>query len=225
MKGAAIVAAGGLGSRLNQDVPKQLLLLGGLPLFLWSVLALEKVERIHEIVLVVPGGGMPDFQKAAQGVSKLKWTTGGARRQDSVRHGLDIVTAALEVVLVHDAARPFISPQLVDLLIDTASERGAAIPVTPVTETLKEISHAQVIRTVDRSRIFCAQTPQVFRREALVRVFQSVPQDRVWTDEASMFEFVGLPVAAVAGDKRNIKITYPEDFQYAEHLLGQIQKG
>ena len=221
MKCAAIVAAGGAGSRLNREIPKQLLPLGGKPLFLWCLQVFRKVPRIQEIVVAVPAARMAEFQEAAGDLPAIRWTAGGARRQDSVRAGLEVVSPNMEIVLVHDAARPFITPQLVNLLIDTTGEHAAAIPVTPVADTLKEISHSRVVRTMDRSQVVCAQTPQVFRREALQRVFQSMPQDQVWTDEASMLEAAGVPVAVIAGDKRNIKITYPEDFQYAEYLLRQ----
>lgn len=219
MKCAAILAAGGSGSRASADIPKQLLPLGGRPLFVWSLNVLGKVERIREIVVAVPSGRTDQFQKAARGIPNVKWTVGGARRQDSVMAGLRAVSSDMEIILVHDAARPFITPQLLDLLIEAAAERGAAIPVAPVTETLKEVSHSRVIGTVDRSRIFCAQTPQAFRYEVLLRVFESVPQDREWTDEASMCESAGVSVTAVAGDRRNIKITYAGDFEYAEYLL------
>ncbi|MBI3939997.1 MAG: 2-C-methyl-D-erythritol 4-phosphate cytidylyltransferase [Acidobacteria bacterium] len=224
MKCAAIVAAGGSGSRLNPDTPKQLLPFGGCPLFLWSVNVFLKVKRITEIAVAVPADRIAQFQQAAQGIPNILWATGGVRRQDSVRAGLRATSSDLDVVLVHDAARPLITPQLVDLLIDTAHQYGAAIPVTPVTETLKAVLHSRVVRTLDRSGIFCAQTPQAFHREMLQRVFESVPPEQNWTDEASMLEFLGLPVAVIPGDRRNIKITYPEDFQYAECLLGQTSK-
>ena len=219
MKCAAIVAAGGSGSRLNPEIPKQLLSLAGKPLFLWCLHVLAGVSRVQEIVVAVPPDRSAEFQRAAADLPDIRWTIGGARRQDSVRAALEAVSADVEMILVHDAARPLITQQLVDLLIDTAAEHEAAIPVTPAAETLKEIAHGLVVRTLDRSRTFCAQTPQAFRREILERTFRSLPQDQVWTDEASMLEAAGVPVAVVAGDKRNIKVTYPEDFQYAEYLL------
>jgi 2-C-methyl-D-erythritol 4-phosphate cytidylyltransferase len=183
--------------------------------------AFRKVERLIEIVIAVPADRAGQFQAAARDMGDIRWAIGGARRQDSVRAGLEACSAAVDYVLVHDAARPFITPQMVDLLIDTAHEYGAAIPVTPVAETLKEVSHGRVIQTVDRGRIFFSQTPQAFRRNLLHRGFESTPQDSTWTDEASMLESLGIPVATVPGDKRNVKITYPEDFQYAEYLIGR----
>ncbi|HEY2931385.1 MAG TPA: 2-C-methyl-D-erythritol 4-phosphate cytidylyltransferase [Acidobacteriota bacterium] len=219
MNCAAIIAAAGSGSRLGSSDPKQLLLLGNIPLFLWSVRAFRRVPAVTRIIMVVPGQRMNDFRRVAQASQNLTWVEGGLRRQDSVRAGLGAVGEETDVVLVHDAARPFVTPRLVELLIDGAWRHGAAIPIAPVTESLKRVSEGQVVQTVERSGLFLAQTPQAFRREMLRKVFSSVPGERTWTDEASMFEYAGLSVVAVEGDYRNIKITYPEDLKYAEFLL------
>ncbi|HEV8131699.1 MAG TPA: 2-C-methyl-D-erythritol 4-phosphate cytidylyltransferase [Acidobacteriota bacterium] len=221
MNCAAIIAAAGSGSRAHLDIPKQLLPLGGKPLFLWSLRIFEKLERVREVFLVVPEGKNGEFQKAIAENSPVKLVAGGDRRQDSVLAGLNQVSRDVDIVLVHDAARPFINAALVNALIDTAVQQGAAIPIAPVSETLKEVSHGRVIQTLDRGSIYRAQTPQVFQKEILLNVFRSVPQERVWTDEASMLESAGIPVAAVPGDERNIKITYLEDFHYAEYLLSR----
>ena len=221
MKCAAIVVAAGSGSRIKSEIPKQLRRLGGIPLFLWSLRVFQKMERVNEILLVVPRDKTGAFRELLPDGLAVKWVAGGPRRQDSVRAGLEVVSRDVQMVLIHDAARPFFSPQMVDRLIDTAAEQDAAIPVAPVSETLKEVSQGRVVRTLSRENIFRAQTPQAFRRQALMEIFQSVPQERTWTDEASMFEFAGVPVAAVEGDQRNIKITFAEDFHYAEYLLSQ----
>ncbi|HEY3131125.1 MAG TPA: 2-C-methyl-D-erythritol 4-phosphate cytidylyltransferase [Acidobacteriota bacterium] len=223
MKCSAVVVAAGSGSRIKSEIPKQLLHLGGIPLFLWSLHVFQKMEKVNEILLVVPRDKAGNFRELLPDGSEVKWVTGGPRRQDSVKAGLERVSLDAQIVLIHDAARPFFSPQLVDRLIDSAAEQGASIPVAPVSETLKEVSQGRVIRTLSREQIYRAQTPQAFRREILIEIFQSVPQDRTWTDEASMLEFAGVPVAAVQGDQRNIKITLAEDFHYAEYLLSQMK--
>ena len=222
MKCATIVAAGGYGSRFSAGTPKQLIPLGGRPLFVWCLRVFEQVKAVREIVVVVPPGLHAEFCEAARGIARLKWAAGGARRQDSVRAGLEAVSEDVEIVLVHDAARPFISLSMVEHLVEAAAHYGAAIPVAPVVETLKEVVAERVVATVDRSRIFCAQTPQAFRRELLASLFDAAPQDQVWTDESSMAEFLGVAVAAVPGERRNIKITYPEDLRYAEYLAAEI---
>jgi 2-C-methyl-D-erythritol 4-phosphate cytidylyltransferase len=219
-KCAALVAAGGTGSRVGAGLPKQLVPLLDKPLFVWCLEVFLQVERIVEIVVAVPAGYEGEFQRAASGIARIKWVRGGARRQDSVRAALGLVSAGVDLVMVHDAARPLITSALICRLIDAADVHGAAIPVLPVAETLKQVDGERVIATVDRRGLFSAQTPQAFRTQILKQAFESVPGDLNWTDESSMAEAAGIGVAAVPGELRNIKVTFQEDFNLAAHLLG-----
>jgi 2-C-methyl-D-erythritol 4-phosphate cytidylyltransferase len=138
-----------------------------------------------------------------------------------VRAGLDALPAGFDgVVLVHDAARPLVTVELVEAVVHAAQEHGAAIPVVPVADTIKEIGGGRVTATVDRERLAAAQTPQGFRREVLVRAYESAFADGiVLTDESMAVERLGLPVACVPGSPRNRKLTAADDLAWAERVL------
>jgi 2-C-methyl-D-erythritol 4-phosphate cytidylyltransferase/2-C-methyl-D-erythritol 2,4-cyclodiphosphate synthase len=152
---------------------------------------------------------------------------GGERRQDSVREGMKQAPAGFDgVVLVHDAARPFAEPALIEAVIDAASEHGAALPLLPVVDTIKRAVGDRVAETVDRSTLFGAQTPQGFRFDLLSRAYERAGQDAVTlTDEAMAVERIGATVAAVAGSARNQKITTPDDLAAAEDRLRRESGG
>lgn len=222
MKVAAIVVAGGAGTRVGGPVPKQFLPLAGRPILEWTVAALAASPRIEGIVLALPPAA-PDAVKALyRGAEKVIGVVeGGDERQDSVRNALAAVPAEAEVVLVHDAARPFVSPDLLARCVDRALEHGAVVPVVPVRDTVKEWDgDRETLVTRDRSVLFRAQTPQAFRagilREAFVRAAAS---GRTGTDDAALVEAAGYPVVPIPGDEGNIKITVPEDLRMAEGLL------
>jgi len=146
---------------------------------------------------------------------------GGDRRQDSVWQGFRLLaTAAPEVVLVHDGARPLVTAGLISRVIAAARADGAAVPVLAVEDTIKEVREGRVAATIDRTFLARAQTPQGFRYDILKRALDAARKDRfTGTDEAALVERAGLPVTAVAGDPRNIKITTPVDIPIAEALL------
>ncbi len=213
---AVIIAAGGRGTRLGADVPKQWLTVGDRTILARSVAAFDTHPRVNEIVIVLPEGHLAE---APPTIKPGRVVTGGARRQDSVASGFAAVSRAADVVLVHDAARPFVEAGLIDRTIDAAWETGAAIAAIPVHDTVKQArwegDRPIVERTLERERIFLAQTPQGFRREVLAAAIERGATMLEASDEAGLVESTGHPVRLVAGDARNVKITTPADLARA----------
>ncbi len=224
-KVAAIIAAGGRGTRMGGERPKQHLLLGGLTILQRTVAAFDRSERIDEIVLVVPRGpstGAPEVT-IAHG-TPLRIVVGGARRQDSVALGFAAVSADCSVVVIHDAARPFCASEVIARAIDAAERHGAAIAAIETYDTVKQLAPDTddgrfVGRTVARETIVLAQTPQAFRRDVLVDAIRLGRGGVDATDEASLAERAGHRVALVDGDPRNIKITTPDDLTTAKQIV------
>ena len=222
MNVAAIIAAGGRGARLGADRPKQFLDLGGRSILELSVAALAASDRITEIVVALPAehvdaGGTA--LKAAIG-RPITVVAGGVRRQDSVANAFAKTAKDADIILIHDAARPFVTREVIDRAIDGAKSHGAAIAAVGVRDTVKQAGEARpdgarLIRaTISRDTVFLAQTPQAFRRELLARALDE-GKDVDATDEAMLVERLGLPVHVVEGDPKNVKITTPQDLDHA----------
>ena len=218
----AIVVAGGDGRRMGGDLPKQFLPLGGRPLLDRTLSAIAASARVDGIVLVLP----PTFPEEGKGsyrsVEKvLAVVDGGEQRQDSVRNALAAVPEDAEVILVHDAVRPFVSEELLERCVELAREHGAVVPVVPVRDTVKQWDRGErTLRTRDRSELMLAQTPQGFRAGILRDACRKAQEEgRQGTDDASLVESAGYPVIPVPGEEANIKITIPEDLRMAEGLL------
>jgi 2-C-methyl-D-erythritol 4-phosphate cytidylyltransferase/2-C-methyl-D-erythritol 2,4-cyclodiphosphate synthase len=222
MSVAVIIVAAGRGARLGAAVPKQLLEVGGQSILRRSVAAFDSHPRVSEIVVVLPD------DLVASGASLIGPTvrptqvvSGGARRQDSVRAGLSSVSDAADLVLVHDAVRPFADAGLIDRVIAGAAEAGAAVPAIPARDTVKRVDRDRglVRETIPRDEIWLAQTPQGFRRAVLADAVARGERDAEATDEAMLAERAGHPVRVVAGDARNVKITTAEDLLAARAAL------
>jgi 2-C-methyl-D-erythritol 4-phosphate cytidylyltransferase/2-C-methyl-D-erythritol 2,4-cyclodiphosphate synthase len=213
---SVIIAAGGRGTRLGGDLPKQWLMVGGRTLLDLSIAAFDSHSHVDEIVVVVPAG-LEDRVPARAG-KPLFVVSGGPRRQDSVANGFARVSADAGIVLVHDAARPFVGADVIDRTIEAAWESGAAIAALPVHDTVKRARFdgpaALVAETLPRESIFLAQTPQGFRREVLAAAIE-IGRTRSATDEAGLVEQTGQPVRLVAGDTANVKITTGADLDRA----------
>ena len=218
-----IVAAGGRGTRLHGDVPKPLRLSAGRTILERSIEPFDDVEQVQEIVVVLP----PDLVSDPPAVLRrfrtpLKLVRGGVRRQDSVSAGLDALTLAIDVVVVHDAARPFCTADLIGRTVDAAAESGAAIAALPAHDTIKEgklASAVTVVRsTLSRERIFLAQTPQAFRFDVLRQAVAAGRNGVEMTDEAALVEHAGHQVRLVEGEPRNMKITTEADLALAREL-------
>jgi 2-C-methyl-D-erythritol 4-phosphate cytidylyltransferase len=222
METLAILVAAGRGERMGAGRPKAFLSLGGQTLLERSARALGAAPSVSGVVAVVPPETIEEASGLVEGLAKpCQVVAGGARRQDSVQAGLAALpTGFAGLVLVHDAARPLVSVEVVEAVVRGAREHGAAIPVVPVADTIKEVGDGRVLSTVDRERLAAAQTPQGFRLDVLSRAYTSAFADGVTvTDESMAVERLGLPVACVPGAPRNRKLTTAEDMAWAERVL------
>lgn len=219
MSGAsAIIVAAGAGTRFGEM--KQFAYLRAKPVLEWTLEKFQAHEGVDAIVLVLPDE--QDLKHYRMRYAKIvEIVRGGEKRQDSVWQGFrTLAPSTPEVVLVHDGARPLVSAELISRVIAAARADGAAVPVLPIEDTIKEVREGRVAATVDRTLLVRAQTPQGFRFDVLTKALDAARRDRfTGTDEASLVERIGLTVAAVAGDPRNIKITTPVDIPIAEALL------
>lgn len=219
---SALIAAGGRGLRLGADRPKQFLEVGGRSMLEASVQALAASDRINEIIVALPEDHLADVRKAWSGTAKpITFVAGGPRRQDSVANAFASSSPRADVILIHDAARPFVTPDVIGRAIDGARTHGAAIAAIAVRDTVKQAGEAvgdgsrPVRVTIPRESVFLAQTPQAFRRDVLARALEEGRSVDA-TDEAMLVERLGLPVHVVEGDPRNVKITTPGDLAAAQ---------
>ncbi|WGM31106.1 bifunctional 2-C-methyl-D-erythritol 4-phosphate cytidylyltransferase/2-C-methyl-D-erythritol 2,4-cyclodiphosphate synthase [Brevundimonas sp. NIBR11] len=218
MSFAAIVVAAGSGSRAGGD--KQWRLLGGRPVVRWSVEALLNAAA-EEVVVVVAPDGLDRAAEALAGLEGWRAVVGGAERADSVRAGLEALSGAADrPVLVHDAARPFLSGEVIRRLLDALQGADGAIAALPVSDTLKR-GDERIETTVDRAGLWRAQTPQAFCADRLRAAYGAWPEGSAATDDAAVVENDGGVVRLVEGDPRLIKLTYPEDFAMAEALIAR----
>lgn len=221
METLAILVAAGRGERMGAGRPKAFLAVAGQTLLVRSARAMRAASCVGTIVAVVPADEMDSARSLLDAsVPGCRVVAGGARRQDSVQAGLDAAPEWQGVVLVHDAARPFVTPEVVEAVARAASDAGAAIPVVPLADTVKEVDGTRVARTLDRDRLAAAQTPQGFRRDVLARAYARAYEDGATvTDESMAVERLGLPVACVPGAAANRKLTTPADLAWAESVL------
>jgi 2-C-methyl-D-erythritol 4-phosphate cytidylyltransferase / 2-C-methyl-D-erythritol 2,4-cyclodiphosphate synthase len=212
----AIIAAGGRGERFGAGQPKQLLTLGGQTILERSVGAFLAHASVDEVVVALPAALAAHPPTYLTGTAKpLRVVAGGARRQDSVAAAFAAVSDRSDVVVIHDAARPFVSADLIARTIAAAGESGAALAALASRDTVKQVSDHVVRATLDRRTIYLAQTPQAFRRDVLR---DALALDGDATDEATLAERAGHAVRVVDGEASNIKITTPEDFVIAEAM-------
>lgn len=209
----ALLVAAGRGERLGSEGPKAFVACAGRPLLEWSVAALQACADVERIVVALPAGVV-----APAGTDGV---IGGEQRSQSVHAALRQAPEA-DVVVVHDAARPLVTPELVQDCLDTLASEGcdAAIAAAPVADTIKEARGEVVVRTLDRSRLWAVQTPQVFRRDVLERALAADPGVVASaTDDASLVERLGGEVRLVPAPRENLKVTTADDLRLAELLL------
>ena len=222
----ALIVAAGRGSRMPGDVPKQYRQLHGRAILRHVLEAFVAHPGISEIRTVINSDDAQRFADVSQGLNLAPPVLGGETRQDSVRNGLESLAtgSAPDRVLIHDGARPFVSPALIDRVIGALDDCDGAIPALPMTDTVKRVDDGAILETVERSGLFRAQTPQGFRFSALLSAHESAaqnPNGQSFTDDASIAEAAGLRVATVPGEESNIKITHDEDLsRAAAWLLG-----
>jgi len=223
---AAILVAAGSGVRMGAPVPKALMPLAGRPMLAWSLAALGASPVVDTIVVVAPAGHVEEAEAVArEGGVRATVVAGGASRSESVAAGLGAIPAASEIVIVHDAARPLLTAELVGAVVAGVEGADGAIAARPVADTLKRAEGDErpvVAATVDRARLWAAETPQAFRAPALrgaVAAARAGGRLAAATDCASLIEAVGGRVRLIPPPGPNLKVTTPADLAVAERLL------
>ena len=215
---SAIILAAGRGTRIGADKNKVFLEVASRPLLSYTIDAFAQCQQIDEIVLVVASGEEEAASSFITGIEKdIRIVHGGARRQDSSYAGVS--AAHGEIVLIHDAARPFVTSDLIMRLIEGTREHGACVPVLPIVDTLRSgtIGSPLEANLIDRSRLLRMQTPQGFARDMIMKALCETDADL--TDDAAAVLTHGHPVWAVAGEETNIKVTTKEDLVLAEIIV------
>lgn len=210
---------------MGGHVPKQFMELGGVPILVHSLRVLETVPAVEHVILAVPDADreycLREIVTRYRFAKVTKIVAGGERRQDSVRHGLQEVDEEADLVLIHDAVRPLVTRDVVERVIRRAEEVGGAIAAVPMRDTVKEVGRdGAITATVDRGRLWLAQTPQVFRVKVLRDAHRKAHLEKFHaTDDAQLVEWLGQPVAVVEGSEENLKITRPQDLAIGEAIL------
>ena len=217
MKGrfAAVLPAGGLGKRMGGNIPKQLMVLGGKPVYRYCLETFLSMDEIAEVVMAVPADWKDHFEKDFTH-EKLKIVVGGAERWQSVENGVKALTSNAEFVLVHDVARPFISKEIIRNVCETLVTKGSCLVAKPAVDTIKIAKDGCVQQTIDRNTVWMAQTPQAASVALLKKLYGRIaaePLNFMPTDEASILEYFGESVYIVKGNNLNDKLTTPEDFE------------
>jgi 2-C-methyl-D-erythritol 4-phosphate cytidylyltransferase len=220
-----ILPAAGMGKRMGAGKNKLFLELQGIPVFIHTLRTFNSDNQCQEVIMSVHPDDQVEMNhliKKYQIEKKVTFVSGGTERQHSVYNGLKNITVD-GIVLVHDAARPFIQKDLIAELVESAKNFGAAVVAVPVKDTIKKVANGMVIETVERSSLWAVQTPQAFRIPLLYKAHQHAEKmSFLGTDDASLVEFLGEKVAIVKGDYNNIKLTTPEDLSFANAILSGL---
>mmetsp|Transcript_17948 Transcript_17948/g.18015 ORF Transcript_17948/g.18015 Transcript_17948/m.18015 type:complete len:269 (+) Transcript_17948:84-890(+) len=218
---AVILLAGGKGSRMKANMPKQFLPLLGKPVFMHSLDLFLKMDNVESIVIVLDESFRDEYKDLLTLDSRIIWADPGKERQDSVFNGLTQVPTTCDLVAVHDSARPLVTEKEVNDVVRDGLLYGAAVLGVPMKATVKESEDGEfVLRTIPRSRLWEIHTPQVVRRENLLRGFKKVSENNIEvTDDVSIIESLGERVRVTVGEYTNIKLTTPDDFTVAEQVL------
>ncbi len=223
----AIIPAAGSGARFGGQIPKQFIEIAGAPIIIHTLRRFDECEEIGAIIVALRMEEIERLERTlrAHEIRKpVRLVGGGAERSDSIWNALEAAKEFRpEIVVAHDAVRPFVTPERISAVIARARETGAAILALPATDTIKEVEDGMIRRTLDRRRIWRAQTPQAFHYDLLMRANEAARAaglpPGVVTDDSFLVERLGAPVAVVEGLASNIKITTPEDLVLAERLL------
>ncbi len=221
---AAVIAAGGTGTRIGSQLPKQFIQIGGKPILVRTVEAVLALESVFEVIIALPA---EHIGQAESLLAQREWRTqvvcvaGGSTRQESVWRGVQRASAGADLILVHDAVRPFCDRDTLCRVLEAAWRTGAAIPGLPATETIQRVSRrGRVLKTPPREELYTIQTPQCFHRPILRNALERAAREGFeGTDESSVVRWSGQPVTVVRGSPENIKITRPLDLEIAERLL------
>jgi len=219
LKKTAIIVAGGIGIRMNSNIPKQFLLLSGRPLLMHCLDAFFIADAKTELVVVLPEPFVDEWKKLCNLYRfniKFSVVTGGETRFHSVKNAIPSI-ADDGLVAIHDGVRPLVTPELINLCFDSAIQLGNAVPVVPVNDSIRLIDGNES-RPEDRKQIRIVQTPQVFQVLPFKKAYEQA-YDVAFTDDATVIERMGEKIHLIVGDPENLKITCPEDLRIAEHLL------
>ena len=216
----AVIVAAGKGARSGQSVPKQFVPLLGRPILAWSAYCFATHHKIHKVVIVVSDGQEETASEIVSEIDGVQIVQGGAERSDSVRAALAAIDGETDdVVLIHDAARPGLTHAVIDDLLSALQDSQAAAPAVPVADALK-IKGETGLESVDRKDLFRVQTPQAFHFGAIIKAHEASSGQNL-VDDIEAAQKAGLAIELTAGDPRLMKVTYPEDFEMAERLLGR----
>ena len=213
---SAVIVAGGTGKRMGR--PKQVLPLGGKPVVVRSILAFKACACVREVVVVTP---LENRAVISQFVKDVTFADPGETRLASVQNGVSRVSPQADVVAVHDGARPLVDPQSIQAALQSAYENGAAVLAVPVKDTIKEGQNGSVVRTLERAKLWAAQTPQCYRREILQEALAKYGAAQDATDESQLVEKLGVRVQLIPSSYTNFKMTTPEDLLFAEALVNE----
>lgn len=215
---AVLVPAGGVGTRLGRRTPKQFLRIEGGTILTRTLAHFRRHPDVRAVIVAAPAEHLGRTRRLVSrgGGRPVHVVAGGATRQESVWRALQAAPADVEIVVVHDAVRPFIDRRLIDAVVAAAAEHGAAICALPIAETVKRVRGGVVEATLDRSELWAVQTPQAFRSDLLREAHGKARRDgAAVTDDAMLVERLGHPVRVVPGLAGNVKITTPEDLRRA----------
>lgn len=221
-KRGVIIVAGGSGSRMGSALPKQFLILGGQPVVARTINTFAEAMPSAEIVVVLPEEHIALWRNIAARfeVAPHRCVAGGKERFDSVKRGLEALSSEVESIAVHDGVRALVSKRCIIRTLLAADQSRAAIPVVDVVDSYRVLTADEDSRIVDRKQLRIVQTPQIFDAELLRRAYEQ-PYNAAFTDDASVVEAMGHKITLVEGERTNLKLTTPEDMEYAEWLLSR----
>ena len=226
---SVIIVAGGRGVRMGAATPKQLLPLGGIPIIQRTLAPFVRCGLIQEVIVASSADAIDPIREIADSLHSpipVRIVPGGTDRQGSVWNALTTLSAETDIVLIHDAVRPFITGSLIGQCIEGAREHGAVTAVRPIHETVKEVRDGIVTSSPDRDALRITLTPQAFRRDIIVRAHERAMEDGfTGTDDCMLVERMGEPVHVIEGDDFNIKITTPADLAIAGAILNLFEHG
>lgn len=229
MKVYGIIAAGGHGKRMGTEIPKQLLKLDGVTIIEHSLRPFILCPDVEGIVIVAMETIVEHINKIIANIhdenKSITAVIGGLRRQDSVWNGLKSIPEDTDIVVIHDAVRPFITTKLITECIQTAMKNGAVTVMRPLKETPKVVNDNVIVKTIDRSTLWITQTPQAFRKELILEAHRLArKQNLTCTDDCMLVEHLGHKVHVIEGNDMNIKITTPADLKIAGVILSMLNK-
>ena len=221
---SVIIVAGGKGLRMGDNIPKQFIPIGGLPILMQTIVKFYNHPRISEVVVVLPFDHLNYWNELCVEYSfniPYKIAFGGATRFESVKNGLSDVDVKSKYIFVQDAVRPFVSDGLIDSLVDEVIKHGAVIPATEMVDSVRQVDENGESIVMDRTRLKLVQTPQAFERDILFKAYD-LPYDSQFTDDASVVEKSGVSVSIIDGDINNFKITTQKDLLLAKSILASL---